>query len=118
MDIQGLLTICSLEDTATAGHKPEEKLVTLATAYYEERRAGITRIYQAMGADHRFDVLVRCFNTDVPREGLYVVIDEDQFRIDVCQKIIGQDAIDLTLVKLENYYDVISEQSGNDPGYT
>jgi hypothetical protein len=108
MDVQGLLTICSLENTATAGHKPEEKLVVIETAYYEERTAGITRIYQASGADRRFDLLVRCFNTEVPREGLYVVIDTEQYRIDLCQKIIGHDAVDLTLVKVENYYDVIS----------
>lgn len=108
MDIQGLLTICSLQNTALAGHKPEEKLVVIDTAYYEERTAGITRIYQASGADRRFDLLVRCFNTQVPKEGLYVVIDTDQYRIDVCQKIIGRDAVDLTLVAVESYYDVIS----------
>lgn len=108
MDIQGLLTICSLQNTALAGHKPEEKLVVIDTAYYEERTAGITRIYQASGADRRFDLLVRCFNTQVPKEGLYVVIDNDQYRIDVCQKIIGRDAVDLTLVAVESYYDVIS----------
>lgn len=108
MDIQGLLTICSLQNTALAGYKPEEKLVVIDTAYYEERVAGITRIYQASGADRRFDLLVRCFNTQVPKEGLYVVIDKDQYRIDLCQKIIGRDAVDLTLVKVENYYDVIS----------
>ena len=118
MDITGLLTIYSLENTATNGYKPVEQLVKIEDAYYEERKAGVTRIYQAMGADHKFDVLVRCFNTDVPQEGLYVVIDDVQYRIDVCQKIIGQDAIDLTLVKLESYYDVASEQSTEDSGYT
>lgn len=106
MDVIGLLKICSLENTATVGHKPIEQLVEIESAYYEQRRAGVTRIYQAMGADRRFDMLVRCFNTAVPREGLYVVIDGEQFRIDICQKIIGQDAVDLTLVKLESYYDV------------
>ena len=109
MDEVGLLKICSLENTAAAGHAPDEKLVEIESAYYEQRRAGITRIYQAMGADRRFDLIVRCFNTSVPREGLYVVIDEEQFRIDICQKIIGQDAVDLTLIKLERYYDVKPE---------
>ena len=109
MDEVGLLKICSLKNTAAAGHAPEEKLVEIESAYYEQRRAGTTRIYQAMGADRRFDLIVRCFNTSVPREGLYVVIDEEQFRIDICQKIIGQDAVDLTLIKLERYYDVKPE---------
>ena len=109
MDTVGLLRICMLFNTATAGHKPVEQLELLGTAYYEQRRAGITRIYAAMGADRQFDMIVRCFNTDVPREGLYVIIEGEQFRIDICQKIIGQDAVDLTLVKVENYYDVKPE---------
>ena len=54
-------------------------------------------------------MLVRCFNTEVPREGLYVVIDTEQYRIDLCQKIIGHDAVDLTLVRLEELYDVAAE---------
>lgn len=93
---------------AQDGHKPEEKLVTVDTAYYEKRTAGITRIYQASGADRRFDMVVRCFNTQVPKEGMYVVFDTEQYRIDLCREIIGQDAVELTLVAVENYYDVIS----------
>ena len=52
---------------------------------------------------------ITCFNTEIPQEGLYVVIFNEQYRIDICQRIIGKDAIDLTLVKVEDYYDVISE---------
>lgn len=109
MDEQGILTICSLQNIATQGRQPSEKLVVIGTAYYQMRQAGVTRIYQALGADRRFDLLVRCFNTSVPHEGLYVVIDDEQFRIDLCQRIIGKDAVDLTLVKVEDYYNVISE---------
>lgn len=109
MDEVGILTICSLQNIAPKGMKPSEKLVEIDTAYYQMRQAGVTRIYQALGADHRFDLLVRCFNTEVPHEGLYVVIDSEQYRIDLCQRIIGKDAIDLTLVRVEDYYDVISE---------
>lgn len=109
MDEVGILSICSLQNIALSGMMPEEKLVEIDTAYYQMRQAGVTRIYQALGADRRFDLLVRCFNTAVPREGLYVVIDDEQYRIDICQRIIGKDAVDLTLVKVEEYYDVISE---------
>lgn len=109
MDEVGILTICSLQNIAISGKMPTEKLVEIDTAYYQMRQAGVTRIYQALGADRRFDLLVRCFNTTVPREGLYVVIDDEQYRIDICQRIIGKDAVDLTLVKIEEYYDVISE---------
>lgn len=109
MDEVGMLKICSLQNIALPGMMPEEKLVEIDTAYYQMRQAGVTRIYQALGADRRFDLLVRCFNTAVPHEGLYVVIDDEQYRIDICQRIIGKDAVDLTLVKVEEYYDVVSE---------
>lgn len=109
MDEVGILSICSLQNIAISGKMPTEKLVEIDTAYYQMRQAGVTRIYQALGADRRFDLLVRCLNTTVPREGLYVVIDDEQYRIDICQRIIGKDAVDLTLVKVEEYYDVISE---------
>lgn len=109
MDEVGILTICSLQNVAQMGRKPSDKLVEIDTAYYQMRQAGVTRIYQALGADRKFDLLVRCFNTTVPTEGLYVVIDSEQYRIDICQRIIGKDAVDLTLVRVEDYYDVISE---------
>lgn len=109
MDEQGILTICSLENVALPGRMPTEALVEIDTAYYEMIQAGITRTYQALGADRRFDLVVKCFNTAVPQEGLYVVIFGDQYRIDICRRIIGKDAVELTLVKLEDYYDVISE---------
>ena len=66
MDEVGMLKICSLQNIALPGVMPEEKLVEIDTAYYQMRQAGVTRIYQALGADRRFDLLVRCFNTAVP----------------------------------------------------
>lgn len=103
----GLCTIYSLENTATDGKMPTEKLVKICDAYYAERTVGYNRIYAAMGANHKFNMLVRVFNTDLPDEGMYVVLEDGkQYQIDIAQKIVGRDAIDLTLIRVEEYYEV------------
>lgn len=102
----GLLGIYSLEDTAYPGEMPTDKLVFIENAYYQLVQVGVTRIYQSLGADHRFDLVVRCLNTSTPEAGMYVIIDNKQYQIDVCREIIGRDAIELTLKKVEDYYEV------------
>ena len=44
-------------------------------------------------------------------DGVKYAIPEDgkQYRIDPAQPIYDMDAIDLTLVRLENFYDVLTE---------
>ncbi len=110
----GLCTIYSLENIAEAGKMPAEKLVKICDAYYAERTVGYNRIYAAMGANHRFNMLVRVFNTDIPNEGMYVVLEDGkQYQIDIAQKIVGRDAIDLTLIRVEEYYEVADESVEN-----
>lgn len=114
MDEQGLLTIYSLENIAQNGRKPSMQLVEVCTAYYNERQVGVTRLYAALGANRRIDALLRVFNTDIV-EG-YVVIPEDgeQYQVDAIQKVIGKDAIDITLVKLEKLYEIYTEPVESD----
>lgn len=103
----GVLSIYSLANVAEAGNMPTEKLVLITTAYYEERTIGVTRMYAAMGADQQIDMLVRCFNTPTLPTNAEYVIPEDglQYRVSFKQKI-DADTVDLTLVRLENNYDV------------
>lgn len=98
--------------------KPTEKLVKKCDAYYAERTVGYNRIYAAMGANHKFNMLVRVFNTDMPDEGMYVVLEDGkQYQIDIAQKIVGRDAIDLTLIRVEEYYEVSDGSTENNiPG--
>lgn len=106
----GILTLYSLVNTAAKGDKPLEKLVKVGEAYYAERTVGYNRIYAAMGANERIDILVRCYNTDIPYSAKYVVLEDgEQYQISVKQKIVDEDATDLTLVRVEKYYDVIDE---------
>lgn len=107
----GIVTLYALENIAEPGFMPVEKLVEKGTAYYSYSTAGITRIYAAMGANRQFDLVIRCHNmTELP-EGVKYAIPEDgkQYRIDPAQPIYDADAIDLTLVRLEDYYDVLAE---------
>lgn len=105
------MTLYALENIAEPGFMPVEKLVEKGTAFYSYSTAGITRIYAAMGANREFDLVIRCWNmTELP-EGVRYAIPEDgkQYRIDPAQPIYDADAIDLTLVRLEDFYDVVAE---------
>ena len=106
----GVLTMYNLTSTSAAGDAPVEKLESLCTAYYAEKTVGYNRIYAARGANQEIDMVVRCYNTDVPYEAKYVVLEDgNQYQISVKQKIVDEDATDLTLVRLEGYYDVASD---------
>lgn len=107
----GIVTLYALENVARPGFMPAEMLVEKGTAYYAKRTSGINRRYTAMGANREFNFVIRCWNmTELP-DGVKYVIPEDgnQYRIDPAEPIFDQDAIDLTLVRLEDYYDVFTE---------
>lgn len=82
-------------------------MVDKAEAFFSYRDVGVTRMYAALGANHRIDLLVRAWVTDLDPEWQYVVIDETQYRIDVSQTV--GDAVDLTLIRLEEKYDRFAE---------
>lgn len=104
----GILSIYSLSNVAQPGLMPTEKLVKICDAYYVERTVGVTRAYAALSANQRIDKLVRCFNTSLSVEAEYVVLEDgNQYRISLKQ-VVGDD-VDLTLVRLEDYYDVNAE---------
>ncbi len=113
MDREGILQICILDNVAAAGFMPVEKLVAVASAYYRKRTVGYNRLYAAMGANQEISMLVRCFNTEVPSytQQLYVVFPDDstQFRVSAIQEIVEEGAIDLTLTRLEENYDCLTE---------
>ena len=112
----GTLRIYSLRNTAAPGEMPREKLVPTIDEdlYYADRVIGVTRLYAAKGADQSISKLVRIWA--VPVEiGNYAVLDgQDQYRIDVIQPVRddeGLKVVDLTLVREENHYDVLTEQT-------
>lgn len=108
----GILTICSLQNTGENGFMPQEKLVPIGTAFFAWRTIGVNRLYAALGANRDIEKLVRCWNTDYPEDGKYVIIDGVQYRVDAVQQIVDEDAADLTLVRLEDFYDVAGVENG------
>lgn len=112
MDREGILYICTLSNVSEPGFMPVEQLTTVATAYYRKRTVGYNRLYAAMGANQQISMLVRCFNVEVPTytQQLYVVFpneeSDNQFMVSAIQEIVEEGAIDLTLTRLEEYYDL------------
>lgn len=100
----GILTIYQLSQTQEKGFMPKETLVEVATAFFSYRQIGVTRYYAAIGANQQIDLLVRCWNTQLPDNAKFVVINGAQYRIDLAQPM--EDAVDLTLVRLEDFYDI------------
>ena len=110
----GILTFYELTNVADAGRMPVEKLVSVGTAYYGRRTVGVTRLYAARGANASVDVLARCYNTPTVPKGtkraMFVILEDGcQYRIDAVQEQPDLDAVDLTLVRLEDFYDVADE---------
>ena len=117
----GIVTICTLENTAAAGDMPKPKLVPLVckeeeqTWQFEERSVGMNRQYQAKGVSERVDMLIRIWRAPV-RIGMYAVLtdyegqenpDGDQYRIDNVQQLIDSNGLkvtDLTLYRMEELY--------------
>lgn len=110
MIYEGLLTVYNLQNIAPKGLMPQEKLVELCEEYYEERTIGVTRQYAAMGADRRIDLLLRIWRNSQVFPNQYVIPDDGmQYRIDFVQHTKDEDGLpvsDLTLVRLEENYDV------------
>ena len=103
----GILKICSLQNLADAGFMPKEALVEETEAFFSYRQIGVTRLYAALGANQRIDLLVRVWVTALKDGWKYVVIDDIQYRIDLAQPV--GDAIDLTLIRLEDFFDVAEQ---------
>ena len=117
MDKEGILNICKVENTASPGYMPTEKLVVIDSVYYRKRTVGYNRLYAAMGANQTISMVVRCFNTGVPSysEQLYVVFpnedSDNQFMVSAIQEIVEEEAVDLTLSRMEEYYDIATVET-------
>ena len=108
---EGILTFYNLQNTATNGKKPTEQLVNLGViAYYANKTIGFNRMYAAKGANVKLDKLVWVYNTIVPENAKYVILEDGkQYLIASAVQIVDDDAIELSLERLENYYEVADE---------
>lgn len=106
---QGILNFYDLKNTSTAGAMPKERLVDLEMpAYYAEKTIGYNRMYAAKGANYKLDVLVHVYNTRLPEDAKYVILEDGrQYRIGDVQVIVDEDAIELSLERLNKNYEVL-----------
>lgn len=114
----GILTLYKLINTAESGRMPDMKLQKYENAYFGERTVGYNRLYAAKGVNQQVDKLVRIWRNEEVEAGDYTILDNPvvdgskQYRIDAVQHLYDDDGLkvtDLTLSRLENFYDVISE---------
>lgn len=109
----GILTYYSLQNISTNGLMPKESLVAEGTAFYDENRISINRAFSAMAANQKVDKLVRAYNSDIPVNTEYVILEDGlQYRI-VMKQIYG-DHVDLTLERLEAMLDVYADEDTED----
>ena len=103
----GRVKLCKLEDLSEDGRMPDEKLVVWAEPFFAYRTASTTRRYPAQGADQQFDFVIRAQGITIPAPGVkYAVLpDGNQFRANF-NPIFDDDACDVILTRLEDYYEV------------
>lgn len=106
----GILSLCTLQNTADNGKMPVMQLVLSEEAYYKERTVGYNRLYAAKAVNQQIDKLVRIWRNEDVEVNWYVILEDDkQYRVDAVQHLYDDDGLkvtDLTLSRLENYYDV------------
>lgn len=107
----GIIKLYKLTDTAEAGAMPSEKLVFSTQSFFSYRTASVSRRYEALGVNRDFSVIVRCHNiVSLPAGTEYAALEDgSQYRIDIAEPIFDADALELTLVRLDQLYDFAAE---------
>ena len=116
----GILELYTLQNVAENGRMPVYKLVLSDTAYYGERTVGYNRLYAAKGVNQQIDKLIRIWRNDTVEVNFYVILeDKKQYRVDAVQHLYDDDGLkvtDLTLSRLEKFYDVAENEDGDSSG--
>ena len=116
MTNDGIIGVYKLVNTADAGYMPVMKLTHLFDAYFSRQRVGINRLYAALGVDAQIDAVFRLWNTRIEEampKDLYAVFvngeDVTQYRIALAQDVVERDAVDITVEKVDQFYDITDE---------
>ena len=113
MNLPKRMALYRLVNTAEKGLMPQYTLSKLSDEFYAERVIGYNRQYAAMGVNQRVDVLARIWRNDAIMTNDYAILEDgNQYRIDFIQHLTNEDglpATDLTLVRLNENYDVAGQ---------
>lgn len=128
----GVLFICTLDNTADNGDMPKEVLTKTNKYWFENRTVGINRQYLAKGVNEQVDLVVRIMKATQVRIGMYAVLGNgEQFVIthvttgrEIYERhkivdrnyyrkpaMVDLDYTELTLMRLEKNYDLATEEN-------
>lgn len=123
----GVLYVCDLVDLHDNGDKPKQVLTKVNKYWFSRRTIGINRQYLAKGVNERIDMLVRIKGLQNISIGQNIILGNgDQYRIVMVStgheeneytrmvnqkyyktaRIVGLDYTEISMQKLEKYYDV------------
>ena len=112
----GMVTVCTLLNTAEPGAMPVNRLSPVFTDYFEERVVGYNRFYAAKGVNDRVDLLIRTNRHTEAHSGLYAVLsyseNNGQYRITQVQQMTDDDGLkctDISLSRMDELYEVDAE---------
>lgn len=105
----GVLNIYSVENVASPGEMPADKITLKESLRYEERTVGMTRFYAAMQNNVNIKYVLRCprirsvstLDVAIPNDGKQYKIVQIQYPKDV-----EPPSMDLTLEELTAVYDI------------
>ena len=110
----GILLLCRAVDQSEPGGMPCLKLELVSKHWFGERTIGYGRQYAAMGVNEKIDLLARIWEDRSARIGMYVIIDDVQYRIGNVQHLMDENGLrvtELSLERLEEKYEVNRENA-------
>jgi len=111
---EGIVYLCQLVNTAAAGDAPAMKLHRVGRYWFAARTIGLNRQYAAKSVNEQVDMLLRIHYAPEARIGMFAQLGNgEQYRITNATPITDDDtglrATELTLERLEDFYDVQPE---------
>lgn len=103
----GIVKIFRVSDISAPGNMPKDGITLKCTLRYHERTLGINRVYSAMQAGEKVDMVIRCpLLNGVSAQDIAIPNDGKQYRIQLVQHPEDTDppVMDLTLERLEQDY--------------
>ena len=129
---EGHVRFYSLTNISQNGNMPHQSLVLVTEEDFEVLTAGVTRKVLAQGADQQIDLFIRTWRNPSIKNGLIAVISDSdydgQYRVNESEATYQHDSFyrresrksrglkttDITMQKLENYYDIDTDEDPDD----
>lgn len=105
----GIVTLCTASDTATAGYQPVIEATERYTVPFEKRVLGINRLFQGRQDHVEIKYLIRIPHVNVSTQDLAQTHDGKWYKIYSVQSVDGvkPDSLDISLVSVEQDVEVI-----------